>query len=167
MTRSYHAVQRADGRPAEGPTAEEFRDVMQVIKTKMERIARRYPASFPDGVLYSFDNPPIHTSADLTSIGIEDVHRVRLPARSPDFHKVVEHALGNLKREFTNRLRKEQPKTPKEYQQLLVKVFEYGNAVTEDGIRADVDSLEALYKIVAKPPSQGGTAGDSAPPEHR
>lgn len=144
-------------RPAAGPTAAEFADVMkttmQAAKTQLEDI---YPAMFTSkGVqstaMYSFDGARIHKSALmkglLSPLGWTQAMQVTLPRYAPDLHQVIEHSHGRAELKF----RKWLYKHPVNYStaQYMVE-FEriYRECNSKAVIQADVAGLPAVYEAV-------------------
>lgn len=118
----------------------------------------------PETIHYSLDNPPIH-NLDFTELGLEG-RRVLLPPKSPDFHRVVEHAIGNLTAAFMRRLAIDGSlKNVRQFKKVLVELFE--EVVTPAGIANDARGLPDLHKVVLGRKRDGGTFGDWPPSQFR
>lgn len=75
-----------DNQEARGPTAEEFQHVAkQMLDDARAQFLR---AGFNRRPVLSMDNARIHTSARLSEVGISFKNNRKLPARSPDLHRV-------------------------------------------------------------------------------
>ncbi|PNH03894.1 hypothetical protein TSOC_010003 [Tetrabaena socialis] len=84
------------GKPAKGPTADEFKDFISNVKAAYA--VRCAAAGIACRPIWSWDNPRIHGSVekgDWESRGITTANHTQLPTYSPDMHNVIEtsHAL--------------------------------------------------------------------------
>lgn len=145
-------MQTKRNQPAKTTTIEQFVDHMKQMQTKGEKLCSVKPNLFKDnrGLLYSYDNPIIHNSEDteelLEQIGILQTDRVHLPKYSPDFHKVIEHVHGWLKRKFREKLLQEPDLKPEDYPKVLFQCF---NELSAKSVALDVESLlNELYPAV-------------------
>ena len=146
------------GALAKGPTSEEFEDVMHIINEKAIQVVQRHPRVFGKGgsrePLFSFDDPPIHQTADLSRAGIKRSQRVPLPARSPDMHKVIEHCFGIVSRAMNKSLlRNSSIRSIEDYKAELQRLF--FTCITQEGIAKDVDSLVHTYQSIASKDIEG------------
>ena len=97
-------LQTQGGEPAKGYTKNEFEHFLSELQgevTKWCNSNRGLGLSAGNFIL-SYDNAPFHNSElpeRLLFNGLID-----LPAYSPDLHQVIEHAIGNLKAKFSDRL---------------------------------------------------------------
>lgn len=142
-------MQTKKGDPARGPTSEEFLHVMKDFRGEALKVAAQHPSVFTTGVRpkFSFDNPPIHNRAALATIDIKPEDRVRLPPRSPDMHKVIEHIFGTLTRAMNVSLAKDPTlNTVPKYKAELERLFK--SVITPESVRKDVASLPATYDCI-------------------
>ena len=109
--------------------------------------------------IYSFDNAPIHDMELLEELGIDNSNRARLPARSPDMHKTIEHVFGTLEGAMQTILH-EDPECNKValYKDALEKAF-FEGSVTKESVQADIRSLRETYSAIAAPEHEGGCSG--------
>lgn len=160
-----------NGKPAKGPTAEEFSQyVMRRFINTAEDVVEAQ-ADEIDGSdktpLYSYDHATIHdceaAECALEALGFSQTkHRVLLPARSPDFHCVIENAHAWTVAAFKRLLLQDtHTRTMDGYRNLLQRAF--NEAVTPERVYKDVQRLPALYKVVANKVSQGGSWGGWPP----
>jgi hypothetical protein len=94
-------LQRVDGAPGKRTTKEEFEHIMKlVLAAREERVAKnksKYKnATVP---LLTADNAKWY-DIDFQRLGFK-VKKIKIPARSPDIHKVVEHVVARLENHMT------------------------------------------------------------------
>lgn len=100
-----------------------------------------------DRPILSFDNDKIHTSASLAEGGIDRGVVLKLPARSPDLHRVIERVHARICTEFRKQLYYDHSICSlKQYKSLLEKIFYQSQ--TAAVISADVRGLPVLYEKV-------------------
>lgn len=141
-------------REAKSTTHEETQDIIKLWwpKAKADLKKKGYKARL------SMDNISIQQAA--SSCGLHRGDRIHLPPYSPDMHKVVEHAIGNLKREVYNRLYQEHYLlTSQQVQQIVRDIFycrdpdpKTAAALKKDyidSIRKDSDDLHYTYKVIS------------------
>ena len=122
---------------------------MQYFRAEALKVAERHPHVFTKGarVKFSFDNPPIHNTCPLAEANIEPRDRVRLPPRSPDMHKAIEHVFGTLTTAMNHALAKDPDlKTVPQYKAKLEELFQ--EKITPASVRKDVESLPATYEYI-------------------
>ncbi len=83
------------GAPARGPTAEEFRGVVEKVKAAWRE---REGNPRANNIIFSWDNASIHSKCkdgQWEGLGVADTHHTMLPALAPDMHQVIElsHAM--------------------------------------------------------------------------
>lgn len=84
-------MQTKRGVDAKGPTEEEFRDFIKVVKQKY--ISRCKKAGVQARPIFSWDNPRIHGSVKngtWDDLGITTTNFMSVPCYSPDMHNVIE-----------------------------------------------------------------------------
>ena len=151
-------------RPARGPTAQEFADVMaKVMADTKTEVEDKHTASLTwAGQLhkakYSFDSAKIHQTALaskpdgspslMQAVGFLPQMRITLPPYSPDLHKVIEHAHARALYQFRRWLYQDPTKhTDVEvYKAKFEEIFRQANPAHV--IKADVASLKETYKHV-------------------
>jgi len=98
--------------PAKYMTSEEFEVIFGQIRSAVEARIPLHLASFchhdRHRVQYSYDHSRVHEGARLP---LTPQERMPLPPCSPDIHKIVEHAISNVKRKF-QMLMREKDATP-------------------------------------------------------
>jgi hypothetical protein len=170
-------LQIADGtRKAKSTTRREFEDLMVIfVKDAKDRLAAHgLEAKF------SYDNNKIQATADLRRMGVGEGEKVPLAPYMPDGHKVIEHAVGNVKRAVQAMLYGEgwldrrRDFTPSVAQELVKEAFK---GLSKEGIREDIESLPSTYLVISAPRGAvvqapngklyKGTGGDWAPAELR
>ena len=142
-------MQTKAGNKARGPTSQEFLHVMRDFRAEALKVAAKHPNVFTKGarVKFSFDNPPIHNTAPLAEVQIQKEDRVRLPARSPDMHKTIEHVFGTLTRAMNASLARDPGlNTLPKYKAELERLFK--TVITPESVRKDVASLPATYACI-------------------
>lgn len=156
-------MQTVKGKEARGLTAAEWRArVLAPIITKMKNLKRKYPKYYRKGLHISFDNARYHSPGQLLNGKRFVVRRLPLAPRSPDIHKVPEHAINTLK-SAANKYFYDHPEFKKmedilpEFEQLFFRV------VTAEAVRKDVASLRATYNHIRKSVRAGGVAGGVPP----
>lgn len=153
---------------ANKPTGQEFIDCLKkVIATAEAKLVAKHPWAFArQGLLWSFDNDPIHTSkvakAALDALGIT-ARRLPLSPSSPDMHKTIEHCFATLSNALQDYLAKEvaQPIRTADaaYWQQVVRDLWF-KVITPQHVQRDIRSLKKdTYKWIiqhegAYPPSK-------------
>lgn len=88
-------MQKKDGTDAKGLTQEEFSRLMGQLMAEVESGAADDPTAFPLGyAIISLDNCKAHAAYQRAVEAISPDRLNRIPAHSPDIHKVVEHPLS-------------------------------------------------------------------------
>jgi len=83
------------GEKRKAADAEEFAAVIKVLALEAKR--RLSLAGVQGAPILSFDNASIHTAQRSEPLLPPGTTQHKLPARSPDLHKVIEHVFGRLK----------------------------------------------------------------------
>lgn len=143
--------------PAKSVTAAEFKDVMKIFYEEAWKVAadeQFEPIFREQGPLFSFDNPTIHTSADLSIIGIDTTDKVPLPTWSGDLHMVIEHIHGTMTSAYQNHiLLHPEIKTAEAHKTAFRSMF--FEIITQKSVEKDISSLmEVVYPTVIA--SNGG-----------
>jgi hypothetical protein len=127
-------------RPAQSPTAEEFVNFLSDARNIM--IAKKMHPRFV------YDNPYIHVGSKAQDFmrekDIDPALHFCIPAFSPEFNKVIEHAHARLKHRVETAL--SQPHAPWSFQMIrdiVEQAFQEVN--TPATIKPDVESLPAMY----------------------
>ena len=144
-------MQTKKGTVARAPTTDEFLHVMEYFKEKAMEVKTKFPHIFSKrGPLrFSFDNPPIHNTCPLSTIGIEPEHRAPLPPRSPDMHKVIEHIFGTLTNAMNESLASDpELKGVTKYKEKLEELFMH--RITPNSVSKDVKSLKSTYDEIIR-----------------
>lgn len=104
--------------------------------------------------MFSLDNATIHGDKDaLKRLKINKAQYEETPARSPDFHKPIEHLFGRMKNAFQSWLHSHpNARTTEEYMAKLEELFQ--QCATKEQIDADVESMIHTYDAIVK--CQGG-----------
>ena len=113
------------------------------------KVASKHRTVFsPDrGPLYSFDNAPIHTGANLQGLGLTGAKRVPLSPSSPDMHKCIEHVFGTMTREMNKSLHKNHSlTTAAQYRAEAERLFE--KKITAASVQKDVATLRKTYTAI-------------------
>lgn len=143
--------------PAKSVTAAEFKDVMKFFYDEAWKVAaeEQFEDIFREqGPLFSFDNPTIHISADLSSIGIDITDKVPLPTWSGDLHMVIEHVHGTMTTAYQNHLLLNKNIKKAEAHMTAFETMFY-NTITQESVEKDILSLRnTVYPLVAN--SDGG-----------
>ena len=85
---------------AKHETAEECGKIFELLLAKAKRAKERHPLwrNVEDPIIFSHDNATFFTAAVLPDEGLGEVWRVlKMPAKSPDLHKLVEHPIHPIK----------------------------------------------------------------------
>lgn len=157
-------LQNLAGKPAGGPTAEEFADFIKDVDKEMRaRIedpthAHSIHELWPhddDGnqldPLYSYDNTNIHEAA-WQFFGGMDILRYPLPPYSPDMHKVIEHVHAIICTALRSWITHEEEHAPGEvvhgtlYMDKLTEIF--NEKIQPSSIKKDCMSLVATYRAI-------------------
>jgi hypothetical protein len=141
-------LQTKQGKAAQGFTSQEFADFMRDLKDIMDSPEKSQLLGRNERWLYSWDNDKIHKGADLEGVGFEEGDRFPLPELSSDMHKVVEHCHAWLDAAMQRWLEEHEDEqlTGQQCMDELVRLFE--EELPLEGIRKDVNSLNATYKAV-------------------
>ena len=145
-------LQTVENKPAKGCTKMEWADVMGRFQLIVTHALRRLPAagplSFGGRPIWSYDNDKIHQEKMLQhALHMWGRSRFPLPAHSHDMHRVVEHCLGRLKRDFKAwYYNHPQQRSMAEYRQALKHLF-YTNQ-TAAVISADVADLPSVFNAI-------------------
>lgn len=136
-------LQTMQGRPAAAMVREEMTDNVKGVIRELERLNKP-----KHRVLLSWDNArPNATTAELGSLGLLPEQRLRLPAYSPDMHRVIEHQMGIMKGELHKAtLARDVLHTPETLQALVRATF---SKLDKAAIRKDVESLHLAWQVVA------------------
>jgi hypothetical protein len=150
------------GKPAKGPTAEEFACFMKLLFSNGDLLLRSEPGirrwtRLTGGdpsltqPMFSFDNDSIQSQATtLTRLGMFDfLTRLPLPAHSPDLHRTVERPHARICRpfqEWVNGL--EEHLSPAQYIDKLRTIF-YTTQLSDIIIR-DMKDIRQLYTRVVQ-----------------
>lgn len=128
--------------------------------------------------VYVADNATAHggMGRDCKNVNLR-YETLPIPARSPDFNKVAEHAVANVKAGFYRLLYTEAPAqlTPARAQMLLRAAFE--KSITRKAVAADIDSMALTLQVIAAEEGEQiydeegkchtGTGGDWPPKPYR
>lgn len=157
-------MQTKTGKDAKGPTAEEFVELLsKEVFPEIKRLTSESHKSLfaRVGFIWSMDNEKIHDAAWPTikqQQGLTDAQRMKLPAKSPDMHKVIEHVMGNLKTWFQYALLSPEYRDKRldtaGYMALMKDIF--FTKVTQQSVYSDVMSLADTYHEIEL--AQGGWA---------
>jgi hypothetical protein len=133
-------------------TQEEFTDNLSAIIRKLEEL------QVPVGDwAWSWDNARNNGGAiQMEAAGLDPDLRMPLPAYAPDLHKVVEHSIGRLKRQFRAVLvHAARCCNPKQLAGLLRRTFANLDPVA---IQKDVASMPLTCQVIAG--ARGSTVTD-------
>lgn len=98
--------------------------------------------------VWSLDNPPYHTSADFSSIGISTDDFAPLPPASGDMHRAIEHVHGTLQGALQKWLLYNHTSSVPSLKSALSSLF--FSKFTAEGVSRDVATLKPLWEgIVA------------------
>lgn len=127
----------------------EWADVMRRIKEEVEEKLKALPGGKPHWrVLWSYDNDKIHQDITLqAALKVGGRARAPLPPYSHDIHRVVEHALGRLKRAFNLWLYTHPGKRTMEGYMAAVQDIFY-TQITAKSIRREVKKLPSVYRAI-------------------
>lgn len=142
---AWACLQTKDGKGvARAETAEEFEDNMLLVAENAQRLQQQHPGWLASGITYSWDNAAFHTRAHLLSAVAQ---RLRIPPRSPDIHKVIEHAFHPVKAGFSSAFSHGRGvKSVKQAMKLLQRVV--GDAVSAEAVERDVASIRATLQSI-------------------
>lgn len=148
---------KKDKRPAQAPTAEEFRWILQAIYDKVQE------EYIPTGRLprkphYSFDNVSIHERSGWQLILSDNDCRLPLPPYSGDLHRVVEHPHGTIAAELQRHLYRN-PGLLKARECQVATADIAQKVITPDSVMKDVMGLKELYMAVGTSRAEGGCEG--------
>ena len=115
-------LQTLDNKASKAMTADEFVELLKIVRARAEEIYATCPKAFGRKLRYSFDGASYHVAAlQFNCLAEGSLHRP--PARSPDLHKVPEACIRRVKaafrREFTRDLR---VRTPEQALRLLQEI---------------------------------------------
>lgn len=120
-------------------------------------MTRRGPMLAPYGVNVSWDNASIHNFEEveggLAGLGLSHGAYIKLPAKSPDLHHVIEHCFGQLKLHLVTQMYRVGWERVTE---AWVKqtVMEWCEQIQAASISADLDKMHKLYTAVSLPRGQ-------------
>ena len=161
---------RSTGREARATTAVEFEDVVKLVVDHTKQEFKRVTKKRRLVPKYSWDNNATNKAARL-EMGLEKADVVPLPTYSPDFHQIIEHAIGEFKERLLAEVMEHsgQPMTPATAQELAVEVFK---GLDWEGIAATEPQLICCWQQVGTPEGEPvmcldgvqrmGTGGDWA-----
>lgn len=165
---------QSEGEKRKAPDAAEFADVIKVLALEAERRLRA--AGVRGAPIMSFDNASIHTAQRSEPLLPAGTTQHKLPARSPDLHKVIEHVFGRLKPAvaaavFDATWKKDVPELSAAQLRPLIEGC-LRDKTTAAQIAADCESLKTTLEIVSHDKDVlftlggnefKGTGGDWAP----
>jgi hypothetical protein len=103
----------------------------------------------------------------LQAIGITNANTWPVPAKSPDFQKVIEHVFGIMSNRFQDKLYStdyEELHKAADYKRCVESMFYH--ELTKNSVQKVGASLKDLYAVVMKPESEGGVAGGWPPDKY-
>lgn len=134
---------------AKGTTEEEFEDNMATVSALAH-------TQWPDPdkpPLFCYDNASIQGRANYQRMGFSYHQRVRIPVKSPDFNKPIEHVFHQIKDKLRERLYENiLPVDGQLVQQWVRDIWQ--NEITARSIAKDVASLDKTYLAVSTPKGQ-------------
>lgn len=137
-------MQRVDGEVAKTMTAAEFTAVMGKLQAEVEAACRDHPEAFPIGhPVYSLDNAKPHKRWQ-DSQPAERLNRI--PANSPDIHKVVEHPLKPFKERWYREFTLDRSLTTA--QSCMALASEILHRTTPASIEKDMETLPATFASI-------------------
>ena len=137
---------RKEKAPAKQETADEFeRHFARIVAAVNAALPLHPELAANGGPIYSMDNAKFHTSAHLP---ISPAQRLKIPPRSFDIHKVIEHPFGPIKRTFKAWFSKNRSiRTAQKAMQLLSEIVH--SKVTAKSIEKDVETMnQTLWNII-------------------
>lgn len=146
------------GKPAKRCTTAEWMAFMRVVVQKARQLeqtqAWRDTCGARAKVIFSADNATVHGDATThRQLGIDATEWMQCPARSPDFHKVIEHLFARMKEAFSKWFHSHP--APREMSEYMAKVQElFVQCAKPETIREDVDSMFDTYWEIIK--AKGG-----------
>jgi len=141
--------------------------VLRPLIPKWRALKKKHPDLYQGGVYVSWDNARWHNPGTLLD-GCKGLvfHRMPVPPQSHDIHKVTEHVINNLKRAADKYLN-EHPEIQKleDIKAAFTKLF--FQEMKREGIRRDIRSLRATYRVINYSKAKGGVARGWAPKKYR
>ena len=136
---------------------------MTKVEDKPRELQREYPKLFQHGLWVSMDNATYHPKGEL-KLRVKGlrVHRLPVPPQSHDIHKVIEHAINLLKKEF-DKWMIDHPTVVNVEDIKAAFVRTFCEKVRADGVRKDIKSLSKTYRHIYRSVKAGGSQGDWAP----
>lgn len=142
-------------------TADEYEDSIWELSTVLDSWWEQGGFRGRPHWLLSQDNDSAHTRAQLDARGIwAEAKLFKVPALSPDMHKVVEHVHAYLSQAMMSWRFAMWPQRPS-LEQCMTKLVELFFTYQPASIQADVDSLPATYQSII------ANGGMNASPPHR
>lgn len=129
---------------AEAKVARELRTATGQRRRVLAQMMSQEPGQ---GMLWSFDNPNIHSLEELEAIGISPADRAELPAASGDMHRVIEHVHGTLTTHLQSYIAHARPlPAPAKVQDHLRSLF--FSKITISHVNDDLDLLPGLWRAI-------------------
>lgn len=133
---------------------------------KLKRTMEQHPGTFQSGVHLMWDNANCHKVGDIFTGESMKFTVLPVPPRSPEFNKVVEHAINMLKAE-ANKYFHDHPEIP--HIQYIKEHFRdlFFRVVKKTSVQRDIRSMRATYDIFARSVEHGGVAGGYPPKQYK
>ena len=162
MPHRFPQTKGAHSRYGKGPTAAEFKDVMDLFGKKAREVMAKVTNSDPDHLpadyepIFSYDNTNIHHDAAAVIGEPGTGSHALLPPYSPDMHKVIEHIFNSVSYIlFANAIPKlvaklgSKPTPPPSifWDKVYEVFFQYGRDHLA-GIQKDIESLDKTYRWI-------------------
>lgn len=142
---------------AQAATKEEIWNNVEVWLPKAKAAADREGRPF----FVSWDNATTHAFADrLQLLGLRPGQYLKLPARSPDLHQIIEHPFSQLKTSFVGELYRHRWEFAQD--QAVDWVLSWCKNITGDKIRGNLQLMPKLYLAVSTPKGQTVYVDDHA-----
>lgn len=147
----HGAPQTVKGKPARGPTKDEFKYLFGLIKQQVEKNKQQLTQQ----PMYAFDKATFH-SLSAAELGLQPHQVLKAPALSPDIQKVVEHQQRTLKYGFRRAFNDDSdlapgPKAIRALRTIAKK------KITKKKVEADVKTLSGTLRDIKR--RRGGPAG--------